>query len=448
MNKNLQASNVCILCYHDPTNDGEQPDNPEILVCDTPYEDINYVQNAGHGMCSNCYETARFRHGMGTCPMCRLPWTNNIADYPPRLRDRIDGGDHVVTAENILNQIQKRPPDLALAEHLIDLIQPGFDFHVSGQGFSLFYYVIMEKNPDILDKLLRKAVDTNNAHLFLEANIHSPQFEEAGYVFTALQWACKSGWSYAIAELARYHADPNYYLGLCPALHIALQNQHEGAAEAVLVAGARVDMVDKYGLGPLFYFSPGILKNASLQFLESPDDGDIDQEREKQMARERTRKEMTSQVNQSLKVLDLMCRQGADVNQFGVFPHKYAHERMNERLEKWVGEATTVTPLFTILVNQHDVYGHDSNARYMKDDPELQLECWEAVAQWMVEVTKIFARSGCDIYGRIHGGETLLYWVQRWSDESETMPCKMAYAKLLRHLRIQRWIPMRPLQPR
>jgi hypothetical protein len=151
-----------------------------------------------------------------------------------------------------------------------------------------------------------------------------------------------------------------------------------------------------------------------------------------------------------------MCQQGADVNQFGVFPHKYAHERMNERLEKWMGEATTVTPLFTILVNQHDVYGYDSNARYMKDDPELQLECWEAVAQWMVEVTKIFARSGCDIYGRIHGGETLLYWVQRWSDESQTMPCKLAYAKLLRHLksgssvvaRMQRWIPMRPLQPR
>ena len=115
-----------------------------------------------------------------------------------------------------------------------------------------------------------------------------------------------------------------------------------------------------------------------------------------------------------------------------------------------------VTPLFAILANQHDVHGSNDNGRRFRDQPELQAECWEALGNWMVEVTKIFARSGCDIYGRIHGGETLLYWVERWSEQSQTVPCRLAYAKVLQHLRsgtsafeaFRPWLQMLPLQPR
>ena len=75
----------------------------------------------------------------------------------------------------------------------------------------------------------------------------------------------------------------------------------------------------------------------------------------------------------------------------------------------------------------------------------------------MVEVTKIFARSGCDMYGRIHGGETLLYWVERWSEESQD--CALVDSHTPKFCSIWRlgtsafeafrpWLQMLPLQPR
>lgn len=448
MENNLKCSNVCIVCFNDPTKDDEQPDNPEILVCDTPYEDTNYVRNAGHGMCTDCYELCRFRYSNGTCPLCKEPWTRNIAHYPQRLRDRIDGGGHVVTAENIKSKFRGNVRDYGLAEHLIGLIEPGFDFYIAG-GESLFFHAILERNADIFDKLLRKAIETNNSHLFMEANVRSSRVEEYGIIYTALQWACAYGWSYAIQQLVMHGADPNYYLGHCPPLHVALQFKHEASAEMVRIMGARVDMVDEYGLGPLFYFSPDILRNAYWNWREGPEDEDILSEPGRSMARQRAMSSIVLDTDTSLKLLSEMCRQGADVNQFGVFPRKEAQSSSTqENLEMWRQRATMVPPLFAILANQHDVHGSNDNGRRFRDQPELQAECWEALGNWMVEVTKIFARSGCDIYGRIHGGETLLYWVEKWSKQSQAVPCRLAYAKVLQHLRYGAWLQMLPLQRR
>lgn len=437
MNGYLDPSKVCIACWYDPKHDGERPDNPEILVCDTPYEDDNFDHRGGHAMCANCYEGYRFDHGRRACPMCFKPWTTNIDTYPQRLQHRIQAQPILnVTADNIKRLFFNHPKDVDAALYLIDQIQPGFDFYLQHEGNSLFYYAIMQLNFDIFDALMRKAIQLNQTRLFCEANVCGPRSEHNGQSHTALQWACRFDWAAAISHLRiAGGADPNFYIGLCPALHVALQEQNTAAALALITGenGASVTLEDKFGLGPLFYFCPAILKNAKYElFTEFEDEeGEIDYILNTRGALQKVEEE----VRMSLHILRTMCMKGADVNQFGPFPSWIPQRNNNvEFAERWKNSSTIVTPLFAILANQHDQWGWDKNSDYFAGYEDLQRECWDKLAGWMVEVTNIFAQHSCDIYGRIYGGETLLYWVQRWSTESKTMPCREAYAKLLRHL--------------
>ena len=102
----------------------------------------------------------------------------------------------------------------------------------------------------------------------------------------------------------------------------------------VCVMGARVDMVDEYGLGPLFYFSPNILSNAYWNWMEGPEDEDILTEPGKSMARQRAMSALAFEIDTSLKLLSEMCRQGADVNQFGVFPKTQAQSYSTRKIWK------------------------------------------------------------------------------------------------------------------
>ena len=101
-------------------------------------------------MCTDCYEGWRFQVWQRT-PCMQAAVDSKYRALPPKTSGQ--DSEEIVVTENIKSKLRGNRRDYGLAEHLISRIEPGFDFYIAG-GESLFFYVILEKNADIFDKLL------------------------------------------------------------------------------------------------------------------------------------------------------------------------------------------------------------------------------------------------------------------------------------------------------